>query len=122
MKLKILSMIALLVLPVSVAMAQGKVEAPNPSGLTSLDLYEQPGAAKPLRQISVSEIGLPLAILAIESNYYKVTIAGHEYWLRGAQVRRSRKSTAGCVTTTVAPAGATALTAATPGAGKDACQ
>lgn len=119
MKLKITSLIALLALPASVVMAQGKVEAPNPSTLTSFDLYEQPGAAQPVRQISVSEAGLPLAIQAIQTNYFKVAIAGHDYWLRGKQVRISRNLTAGCTTTTVAATGATI---ATPGAGKDACQ
>lgn len=118
MKLKIPPLIALLILPVSVVMAQGKVEAAHPSTLTSFDLYAQPGAAQPVRQISVSEAGLPLAIQATQTNYHKVAIAGHDYWLRGKQVRISRATTAGC-TTTVPNTGPII---ATPGAGKDACQ
>ncbi|MCB8748901.1 hypothetical protein LHU53_18585 [Rhodoferax sp. U2-2l] len=120
MKIKMPLLLALLALPLSAVMAQDKVIAPSPSSRASLDLYEQPGSAQPVRQISVSEAGLPLAIQSTQTGYHKVAIAGRDYWLRGMQVRISRDTTAaGCGTSVVAPAGATI---ATPGAGKDACK
>jgi len=118
MKIKMPLLFTMLAVPFSVAMAQDKVVAPSPSSRTSLDLYEQPGATQSARQISVSEAGLPLAIQATQTGYYKVAIAGRDYWLRGMQVRVHRATNAGCTTSVVA---ATGVTIATPGAGKDAC-
>ena len=120
MKLKMPLLLALLALPLSLAMAQDKVIAPSPSSRASLDLYEQPGSAQPVRQISVSEAGLPLAIQSTQTGYHKVAIAGRDYWLRGMQVRISRGTPeGGCTTASRAPVGPTI---ATPGAGKDACK
>ncbi|MDW5441171.1 hypothetical protein [Polaromonas sp. SM01] len=110
---------ALLALPVQAVMAQDKIVAPSPSSRTSLDLYEQPGAAQAVRQITMGEAGLPLIIQATKTGYHQVLIAGQAYWLRGLQVRISRGSTAGCGTASRAMPGATI---ATPGAGKDACK
>ena len=112
-------LMALLALPVSAVLAQGKVIAPSPSTLTSLDLYDQPGAAVAVRQVSVAEAGLPLVIQSTKTSYHQVAIGGQNYWLRGAQVRISRDSTAGCATSLQAPVNGTI---ATPGAGKDACK
>lgn len=112
-------LIACLVLPASGVMAQDKVVATSPSSRTSLDLYEQPGAAQPVRQVSVGDAGLPLNIQATQTGYHKVSIGGHDYWLRGLQVRISRDNTAGCGTSAHSAVGATI---ATPGAGKDACK
>ena len=109
----------LLAAPVCAALAQGKVVAPSPSSLASLDLYDQPGAAVAVRQLSVAEAGLPLTIQATRTGYHQVAIGGQTYWLRGLQVRVSRDSTAGCGT---ASHSAMNATIATPGAGKDACK
>jgi hypothetical protein len=79
---------------------------------------EQPGAAEPVRQIKVSEAGLPLAIQSKQPGFYQVVIGGKNYWLRGARVRISRDTTANCGTVALA---SSQQTAATPGAGKDAC-
>jgi len=72
-----------------------------------------------VRQIAVSEAGLPLVIQSTKTGYYQVAIGGQNYWLRGLQVRTKRDSTASCVTSSLA---AVNPTIATPGAGKDACQ
>lgn len=114
-----LALLALLALPVPAVMAQDKVIAPSPSSRTSLDLYDQPGAAQAVRQVSVSEAGLPLRIQSTRTGYHQVAIGGQDYWLRGLQVRISRDSTASCGTAAHAALGATI---ATPGAGKDACK
>ena len=119
MKLHVPLLIALLALPVSAVLAQGKVIEPSPSTLTSLDLYDQPGAAVAVRQVSVAEAGLPLAIQSTKTSYHQVAIGGQNYWLRGAQVRISRSNTGGCGTSSQAEVKATI---ATPGAGKDACK
>lgn len=112
-------LMACLALTASIAVAQDQVVASSPSTRTSLDLYEQPGAAQPVRQVSVGDAGLPLNIQATQTGYHKVSIGGHDYWLRGLQVRISRDNTAGCGTSAHAAVGATI---ATPGAGKDACK
>jgi hypothetical protein len=112
----LLSLLALTALP---GMAQDKIVSPSPATITTLDLYEQPAAAEPTRQVSVSEAGLPLPIQARQAGFYQVHIAGKDYWLKGAKVRVSRDTTASCGS--VAQASST-LTAATPGAGKDACK
>lgn len=119
MKFTISFLVVCLALSASGAMAQDKVIASSPSSRTSFDLYEQPGAALPVRQIAVSEAGLPLSIQATQTGYHKVTVGGRDYWLRGMQVRISRDNTASCVTSAHA---AVVATIATPGAGKDACQ
>ena len=119
MKFHVPLLMALLALPVSAVLAQGKVVAPSPSTLASLDLYDQPGAAVAVRQVSVAEAGLPLAIQSTKTGYHQVAIGGQNYWLRGLQVRISRESTASCGTDLHAPKNGTI---ATPGAGKDACK
>jgi len=119
MKFRVPLLMALLALPVSAVLAQGKVVAPSPSTLISLDLYDQPGAAVAGRQVSVAEAGLPLVIQSTKTGYHQVAIGGQNYWLRGLQVRISRDSTASCATASQAPMNGTI---ATPGAGKDACK
>lgn len=101
------------------AAAQDKVIAASPSSLTALDLYAQPGATTPDKQVSVADAGLPLAIQATQAGYHQVTIGGQPWWLRGMQVRVSRAAPAGCAT---AKHSATVATIATPGAGTDACK
>ena len=99
--------------------AQDKIIAASPSSLKTLDLYEQPGAAAPARQVDVAQAGLPLAIVATQAGYHQVSIGGQAWWLRAMQVRVSRATPAGCAT---AKAAATVSTIATPGAGTDACK
>lgn len=110
------SLLALTDLPV---MAQDRIVSPSPANSATLDLYEQPAAAEPARQVSVSEAGLPLPIQARQAGFYQVQVAGKDYWVKGAKVRVSRDTTASCGTVAQ---GSSTLTAATPGAGKDACK
>lgn len=109
----------LLALAASSAMAQDKVVGPSPANAAMLDLYEQPATGDAARQISVAEAGLPLPIQARQGGFYQVLVGGKEYWVRGSKVRVSRDTTAGCGTVALSSGG---LTAATPGAGKDACK
>lgn len=112
-------LVALLALSAPAAFAQEQIVAPSPASSVSLDLYDQAGAAQAVRQINVSEAGLPLAVQARQSGFYKVNIGGTDYWVRSAKVRVSRDTTANCGAIAQS---ASALTAATPGAGKDACK
>ena len=109
----------LLALAASSAIAQDKVVSLSPANASVLDLYEQPAAPEAARQISVAEAGLPLPIQARQAGFYQVAIGGKDYWVRGSKVRVSRDTTASCGTVALGSGG---LTAATPGAGKDACK
>ena len=109
----------LFALAASSAMAQDRIVSLSPANSATLDLYEQPGATEAVRQVSVQEAGLPLSIQSKQPNYYQVQIGGKEYWVRGAKVRVSRDTTASCGTVAQA---SSIQTAATPGAGKDACK
>lgn len=119
MKLSPFFLTVLVALPWPPAWAQDTVVAPSPSSRTSLDVYAQPGAAQPLRQLPVSEAGLPLPIQAAQAGFYQVTLGGQAVWLARAQVRVKRGSSGGCTTASLAPRNGTA---ATPGLGQDACQ
>lgn len=101
------------------AVAQDRVVSPSPANSATLDLYEQPAAAEPVRQVQVSEAGLPWPILARQASFYQVQIGEKAYWVKGAKVRVSRDATASCG---MVSQGSSTLTAATPGAGKDACK
>lgn len=81
------SLLALTDLPV---MAQNRIVSPSPANSATLDLYEQPAAAEPAGQVTVSEAGLPLPIQARQAGFYQVHIAGKDYWVKGAKARVSR--------------------------------
>lgn len=110
------SLLALTALP---GTAQDMIVSPSPATSATLDLYEQPAATEPARQVSVSDAGLPLPIQARQAGFYRVQVGGKDYWVKGAKVRVSRETTASCGTVAQ---GSSTLTAATPGAGKDACK
>ena len=112
-------LLTLLALAAPSAMAQDKVVGPSPANAAMLDLYEQPANGDAARQISVAEAGLPLPIQARQGGFYQVLVGGKEYWVRGSRVRVSRDTTAGCGTVAQ---GFGEQTAATPGAGKNACK
>lgn len=118
--MKLISPMLFTLLALSIpAMAQDRIIEPSPGSSPTLDLYEQPGAAQAVRQINVSEAGLPLIILSKQTGFYKVLIGGKDYWVRGAKVRISRDTSANCGAVALA---SSELTAATPGAGKNACK
>lgn len=112
-------LVGALALAASSAMAQDQVVSLSPANAAVLDLYEQPSAPEAARQIGVAEAGLPLPIQAKQAGFYQVLIGGKDYWVRGSKVRVSRDTTASCGTVAQ---GSSGLTAATPGAGKDACK
>lgn len=111
--------LTLATLATSAAMAQEKVVGTSPASSTTLDLYDKPGATEAISQINVIDAGMPLLIQSKQDGFYKVAIGGKEYWVRSAKVRISRDATASCG---VVARASTGLTAATPGAGKDACK
>lgn len=119
MKLASPVLLTLLALSAPLAMAQEKIVGPSPGTSVSLDLYDQAGATTVARQINVSDAGLPLTVQDKQAGFYKVNISGTDYWLRSAKVRISRDTTANCGAVALA---SSELTAATPGAGKNACK
>ncbi|PIL45942.1 hypothetical protein CR105_07800 [Massilia eurypsychrophila] len=109
---------AVLALAIPAAVAQDRIVAASPGSSLTLDLYESPAAAQPVKTINVTEAGLPLAIQSKQPGFYQVAIAGKDYWVRGAKVRISRDTSANCGPIALASG---QPTAATPGAGKNAC-
>lgn len=119
MKYKAPVLLTLLALTLTAAVAQDKVVGPSSASSGTIELYEKPDMAQPAGHISIAEAGLPLPIQARSTGFYQVVIGGKEYWVRGAKVRISRDTTATCGTVAIA---GSELTAATPGAGKNACK
>lgn len=111
------ALIAVASLAAPAAWAQGKVLGPSPSSRGVLDLFEQPGG-QPSRQIKAGEAGLPLPIEGSQAGYHAVTIEGHKYWLRSAQVRIERQAAASCAGAADTPQ----RTGSTPGAGENPCK
>ena len=100
------------------AQAQDRIVAPSPSSRTAVDLFATAGAAAPVRQAPVAELGLPLAIQESKASYHRVAIAGQDYWIKGVHVRILRAAEGGCATKAMD----TQPTIATPGAGQNACK
>jgi hypothetical protein len=97
------------------ALSQGTVVAPSPSSRATIDLYEQPGAEQPSRQVPVAELGLPLAFSKTEASHHQIVVGAQNYWVRASQVQIRRAPPGGCV---VARNSAPARTGQTPGAGE----
>jgi hypothetical protein len=112
-----LSIAALTALCLS-AHAQDRIVGPSPSSRTTWELFAEPGASNPARQIPVAELPAPIAILESKASYHRIDLQGQPLWIKGAHARIGRDSKAGCTTTKLAP---TTQTIATPGAVKDAC-
>ncbi len=96
-----------------------QVVAPSPKSSATMDLFTSAQDAMPARRMNVSEIGLPLTILAKEAGFLKVEVGGKFYWVRNSAVQVSRTSTAQCGA--LAQHGPREQTASTPGASTDAC-
>lgn len=113
-----IALCAVLVLNIPMLFAADMVLGPSPSSRTSIDVFDEAGAATPSRQVPVAEMVMPLPILASQSGFHKVGIGSKEMWIRGAQVRIARDSGASCATkvSQFNPTGSTA------GAGQDACK
>lgn len=99
------------------AQAQGLIAAPSPSSRTSWDLFTEPGAAVPARQVAMSELSFPLVVRETRASHHRIEVKGQPFWIKSAQARMDRDSKAGCVTIVKEPGG----TIATPGVGKNGC-
>lgn len=100
------------------AQAQDRIVAPSPSSRAAVDLFASAGAAAPLRQAPVAELGLPLAIQESKNSFHRVAIGGQDLWIKGVQVRILRGAEGGCATQRVD----SQPTIATPGVGQNACK
>ncbi len=106
------------VLASPLAMAQAQIVGFMPSNVTTVNLYAAP-AEGPVA--GVHQLGAPpwpLDVLDTKAGFVKVSIGGKEYWVKTAQVRMTRASSAGCTTARLAP---TTQTSSTPGVGKVGC-
>lgn len=100
------------------AQAQDRIVAPSPSSRAAVDLFATAGAAAPVRQAAVAELGLPLTIQESKASYHRVAIGGQDYWIKGVHVRILRGAEGGCATSHID----TLPTIATPGAGQNVCR
>jgi hypothetical protein len=100
------------------ANAQDRILGPSPSTRTAWDLFAEPGASTPSRQVAVGELPTPLTIQESKASHHRIDLQGQAYWIKGSQVRVARGNTASCKPTAAAKLG---TTIATPGAGKDGC-
>lgn len=109
----------LLLLASSSAAAQGLVVGPTAADANSMNLYESPSAAAPVRQVPLREAALPLAVEDKQSGFLRVSLGDKQYWVRSVEVRTTRGVTAKCGAIVQA---SSAESAATPGAGSRACK
>ena len=101
------------------AIAQARITGPSPKSRSTLDLYDNPTAEQPVKQLPVSEAGFPLQISNSQLGYHQVSINGQAYWVKGANVQISRDSAASC---SQVAANKIERVGGTPGAGSDACK
>ena len=99
------------------AHAQVLIAAPNPSSRTSWDLFSEPGAATPARQVSLGELTFPLVVRETRSSHHRIEVQGQPFWIKSVQTTLVRGSTAAC-SKGVKESG---LTASTAGVGKNGC-
>lgn len=100
------------------AQAQGLIAAPSPSTRTSWDLFAEPGAAAPARQVPMSELSFPLVVRETRASHHRIEVQGQPFWIKSAHARMDRDSKAGCVSVVKEPG----VTIATPGVGKNGCK
>lgn len=117
MKFATFALYALVALSGSPVLAADAVVGPSPGSRNTLDIFTQPERTAQTEPMALSDIALPLPILASQAGYVKVVIGGKEVWLRSTQIRIKRDSAAGCINqaSQFTPTGSIA------GAGKDAC-
>lgn len=107
----------LLALASPALLAQEAIVGASPSSRTALDLYAQPGGT-PSGTVALSELARPLTVIASQSGYHKIDVAGQEAWIKGAQVRIKRNSQASCA----GKISQFTTTGSIAGAGGDACK
>src|SRR5690606_19524344 len=76
-------------------LAQQEIVGINPSSRKQLDLYE-PGTSQVLRQVSVSELNLPLPASQAKPGFFSLKLHDQEYWVRSMHVRVRQLSKADC--------------------------
>lgn len=94
-----------------------QISALSPSDSETIEVYESFKSTTPLREISRSELQLPLAILDSQNGYLKVNINNHVFWVKTAKVRIKRDVTASC-----GAAGSPERTVSTPGLAGNTCK
>ena len=117
MKFQIKMLMASAVVLCLSANAQDRIVGPSPSNRSSWDLFSEPGASNPSRQVAVGELTTPLAIRESKASHHRIELEGQSFWIKGSQVRISRGNTGGCMPVVKG----SSLTISTPGAVKDAC-
>lgn len=100
------------------ALAQTQIVGFMPSSQLTVDLYASPAEGQVAGQHKLGATPWPLDVLETQAGFHKVAIGDKTYWVKAAQVRISRGSSAGCTTARIAP---TTQTSSTPGAGRNAC-
>ncbi len=106
------------VLASPLAMAQAQIVGFMPSTETKVSLYSAPAEGDVVGEHRLGAPPWPLDVLDTKAGFVKVSIGGKEYWVKTAQVRMTRSSSAGCTTARLAP---TTQTSSTPGVGKSGC-
>lgn len=101
------------------ASAQGLVVGPAMTGATTLNLYDAPDAAVPVRQVALRDVALPLSFEEKQSGALRVMLGNKPYWVRSVEVRTARNVNAKCGAIVQA---SSPESAATPGAGTRACK
>lgn len=109
----------LLLLASAAASAQGLVVGPAMTGATTLNLYDGPDAAAPVRQVALRDVALPLSIEEKQPGALRVMVDDKQYWVRSVEVRTTRGVNAKCGAIVQA---SSTQSAATPGAGTRACK
>lgn len=109
----------LLLLASATTSAQDMVIGPALTEASTINLYEAPKAATPVRQVALREAELPLSVEGKQTGYFQVSLGGRQYWVRGVEVRIVRGVTAKCGAIVQS---SSTQSAATPGAGNRACK
>lgn len=109
----------LLLLVSATTSAQDMVVGPAMAETSTINLYEAPNAAAPLRQVALREAELPLAVEGKQTGFLQVSLGGRQFWVRGVEVRTVRGVTAKCGAIVQT---SSTQSAATPGAGNRACK
>ncbi len=106
------------VLASPLALAQAQIVGFVPSTESKVTLYNAPAEGSVAGEHRLGAEPWPLNVVGAQAGFLQVSIGGTNYWVKAAQVRLSRGSSAGCTTARIAP---TTQTSSTPGVGKSGC-
>lgn len=116
----------LALLPVLPALPAGAATPPSDLGQVAgavvkpLPLYAHPGDAAAAQ--SVAPDNLPWPVLESKDDFYRVRVAGHDYWVDSMTVRVTRGAKASCAGTVMQGGSNHSPTGSTPGAGEANCR